>query len=63
MSKKLLGALPNAQVLMFVLGWQGGTIHQVSKALGVTDSAILDADYDQMGELCRAAQALSREAK
>lgn len=58
LSEKALGAMPNTHVLCFVLGWQGGTIHQVAAALGVTTQSILDADYDIMGELCRKAQAV-----
>lgn len=48
--------MPNTHVLCFVLGWQGGTIHQVAKLLGVTTSDICNADYDRMGDLCRMAQ-------
>lgn len=57
-TRRYLGALPNLQVLCFVLGYQGGTLHQIANELGIAASDILDADYDQMGELCRKAQKL-----
>ena len=46
----------HTQVLCFVLGWQGGTLHQVSDTLGVPQLEILAADEHKMGELCRLAQ-------
>lgn len=49
--------MSNTAILCFVLGWQGGTIHQVAEELGCTTGHILDADYEVMGELCRKAQA------
>lgn len=49
-------SMSNTEVLCFVLGWQGGTIHQVAQQLGVTTQLILDADYDMMQWLCRLAQ-------
>lgn len=48
--------LTNTEVLCFVLGWQGGTIHQVADALNVSSDEILDADHDKMTDLCRKAQ-------
>jgi hypothetical protein len=51
-----LGSLTNTQTLLFVLGYQGGTIHQLAYKLGVGIDDILDADNDRMGELCRIAQ-------
>ena len=46
----------NTVVLMFILGWQGGTIHQVAKELNVTTDDILFADHEKMGTLMRIAQ-------
>lgn len=51
-----MNAVPNAVVLMFILGWQGGTIHQVAEKLGVKASDIHTADYARMDELMRQAQ-------
>lgn len=49
--------LSNTEVLCFVLGWQGGTVHQVARCLpGVSVSDILDADAEQMRYLMRLAQ-------
>src|SRR5690606_34632921 len=48
--------LSNTEVLMFITGWQGGTIHQLSKHLGVSNEEIIDADYDKMQILMRLAQ-------
>lgn len=55
------GALTNTHALCFVLGWQGGTVHQVARELGVNTQDILTADYDRMGELCRKAQQVKQE--
>ena len=49
-------AVPNSIVLMFILGWQGGTIHQVAETLGVSVADIQNADYLRMEELMRLAQ-------
>ena len=58
MNEHLSGrGLPNTAVLCFVMGNQGGTVHQVARDLGVEVNDILYADYDKMGELCRKAQA------
>lgn len=48
--------LSNTEVLLFILGYQGGTIHQLAKELGVKDTTILNADYEIMQGLCRLAQ-------
>jgi hypothetical protein len=48
--------VPNAIVLMFVRGWQGGTVHQIATELETTPNDILTADMDRMGELMRVAQ-------
>lgn len=55
------GSLTNTAVLCFILGWQGGTVHQVADALGVTRDDILTASYTRMGELARKAQAVCRK--
>jgi len=46
----------NTEILMFIVGWQGGTVHQLAKHLGVTDREIMRADYKQMQDLMRLAQ-------
>lgn len=48
--------LTNTHILMFVMGRQGGTLHQVASDLKVEDNEILEADQEKMGELCRKAQ-------
>lgn len=50
------GMMTNTEVLFFVLGKQGGTIHQLARILGVEQDEILYADYDAMQKLCRLAQ-------
>lgn len=54
------GAVPNSVVLMFVRGWQGGTINQIAAELDVTPQEILSANINRMGELMRVAQAKLR---
>jgi len=49
--------VPNTTALIFAMGYQGGTVHQVAADLGVTTSDILNADADRMGDLLRLAQA------
>lgn len=46
----------NTAILCFILGWQGGTVHQVSEVLGLSVSTILDANTSEMELLCRKAQ-------
>lgn len=48
--------LTNTEILMFVAGWQGGTVGQLAEALQTTVKDILEAGHDRMAELCRAAQ-------
>lgn len=36
--------MTNTGYLMKALGWQGGTVHQVARATGLTVSEILDLD-------------------
>ena len=51
--------LTNLEVLCYALGWQGGTLADAAKTLGVAGELILTADAEVMGHLCRVAQ-LSR---
>jgi hypothetical protein len=46
----------NTETLCFVLGWQGGTVHQVAERLYVPVDDILTATPVRMRELCRLAQ-------
>lgn len=48
--------LTNTEILFFVLGYQGGTVHQLAQELDTTVSDILEADYNRMQLLCRKAQ-------
>lgn len=48
--------ISNTEILCFILGWQGGTVHQVAEALGVASELILNADYMLMQHLMRKAQ-------
>lgn len=48
--------MSNTEILCYILGWQGGTVHQVASELGETVETILHADDEQMGILARAAQ-------
>jgi len=48
--------LSNTEILMFVRGWQGGTVDQIAAELGVTTLDIINADYDRMQDLMRLAQ-------
>jgi hypothetical protein len=50
--------MSNTEILMYVLGWQGGTIHQLADVLGVTTDIILKADDAALHELCRLAQTI-----
>lgn len=49
-------SLTNTEVLIFVMGHQGGTVHQVADALGIPASGIINAGREEMENLCRAAQ-------
>ena len=51
-----MNAVPNSLVLMFIVGWQDGTIHQIADALGVNTLDIQNADFARMEELMRIAQ-------
>lgn len=54
----------NTQILCWVLGWQGGTVHQVAEELfkglvlkrGIAQLFIIDAGYEALGWLVRQAQ-------
>ena len=48
--------MSNTEILCYVLGWQGGTVHQIASELRVTVETILQADDEQMDILARAAQ-------
>lgn len=48
--------LTNTEILMYVLGWQGGTIHQLAHEIGINQDEILNADAEKMRELVRVAQ-------
>lgn len=48
--------LTNTEILCYVLGWQGGTIHQVGAALNCSCDRILKATGDDLHMLCRDAQ-------
>ena len=48
--------ITNTTALMFTLGWQGGTIHQVSEVLNVSPQFIIEANYIEMNVLLRQAQ-------
>lgn len=54
--------LTNTEILCYVLGWQGGTIFLVAKALGVDTNDILYANDERMQELCRIAQTTGKGA-
>lgn len=53
--------LTNTEVLMYVLGWQGGTLHQLAETLGIKDDVILDANADKMRELIALAQMIRNQ--
>ncbi len=55
--------LTNTEILCFVLGWQGGTIHQVSRTLSVPSDDILNADAERMRGLCRMAQLAKQQER
>lgn len=48
--------ITNTEILMFICGWQGGTLKQLAKFLKISEKDILEADYDRMQILCRKAQ-------
>lgn len=52
--------LTNTEILCYVLGWQGGSIHQVARAMNVETDEVLAADATRMRELCRMAQVVRR---
>lgn len=50
--------LTNLEILCFVRGWQGGTVHQMAAELQMLPSEIIDATYDDMQLFMRKAQRL-----
>lgn len=54
--KMSIQSISNTEILMFILGWQGGTIHQLADAMGVPNWRIMNATYDDMQDLMRLAQ-------
>lgn len=50
--------MTNTQILAFILGYQGGTVHQIAYELGVSVDAVLDAEEAEMQTLCRKAQGI-----
>lgn len=49
----------NLTALIFTMGRQGGTLHDVAHALGIKALDILDADEEKMEEYLRMAQRLN----
>lgn len=49
-------SISNLTVLMFIMGYQGGTIHQCAEHLGTTAKDILSASPSRMDDLMRQAQ-------
>ena len=49
----------NLTALIFAMGRQGGTIHQVATDLGLKPEEILNADEEKMEEYLRMAQRLN----
>ena len=49
-------SVTNLVALQFAMGYQGGTVHQMAKALRVDTSDILNADDERMSDLLRLAQ-------
>ncbi len=50
----------STEILCWVMGWQGGTVHQVAKRLNITTDAVLKASGETLRDLCRLAQELRR---
>lgn len=48
--------MSNLEILIFILGYQGGTLKQVSDELCVSETDILYADKGIMLELCKLAR-------
>jgi len=46
----------NLEILCFVLGWHGGTVHQVAEKLDVSPVRILNASKPTLQYLVRIAQ-------
>ncbi len=56
LDNRLKQKLTNTEVLLFILGYQGGTVFQLAEELDVDVREILQADYDKMQDLMRKAQ-------
>lgn len=52
-------AVSNLTALIFAMGRQGGTVHDVASALGIKTSDILEADENKMEDYLRMAQRLN----
>lgn len=48
--------IQNMMILMFIMGFQGGTVHQCAEYLGTTTDDILSATPGRMEDLMRQAQ-------
>jgi hypothetical protein len=48
--------MKNLEILLAVLGWQGGTVHQVARTLGLNAFQIINANRKDMQEYCREAE-------
>lgn len=48
--------MTNTHILAFMLGYQGGTVHQIAQELGVETAYIIDATDGEMENLMRKAQ-------
>lgn len=48
--------ITNLEILLFIMGYQGGTVHQAAEDLDVSADKIINADYDEMQDLMRKAQ-------
>lgn len=52
--------MTNTEILCWILGWQGGTLQQVSNELETTETVILAAEGECLRDLCRRAQLICR---
>lgn len=53
--------IPNVTVLMFIMGFQGGTVHQCAKHLGLSVPEIINATPEMMENFMRLAQKIRNE--
>ena len=40
--------ITNLEILLFIMGYQGGTVHQAAEDLDVSADKIINADYDEL---------------